>query len=137
MRYLLVPVLCLGLLGCKVDLALQEEIATLTKAVATSVLQLTEAEGRIAKVYADFKAGTLTKEQLEVEWGKIRMDIEVLKAQKSAAETSLANANTRAKEQNMNGWDLAYNALISIAGVMVGRRLGVPGLASKATKPSG
>jgi len=136
MRYLLVPVLCVALFGCKVDLALQEEIATLTKAVATAALQLTEAEARIAKVYADFKAGTLSKEQLEVEWGKIRMDIEVLKAKKTEAETSLANANARAKEQNMNGWDIALNVGLSILGVATGRRLGVPGLASKVAKPS-
>jgi len=136
MRYLLIPVLCVALFGCKVDLALQEEIATLTKAVAASAQQMVDTEGRIAKVYADWKAGVLTKEQMEGEYAKLKMDWEFIKAQRDISEKALANASAKAKEQNMNGWDIALNVALSVLGVATGRRLGVPGLASKAAKPS-
>ena len=134
MRYLMVGVLLVAMAGCKIDPQLQEEIATLTKVVATAVAQIADAEGRIAVVYQDYKAGKLTKEQMDAEYQKLRMDLEVLRAKYAEGTASLSAAKDRARDEGMGSWDVIINTLLAVGGVMAGRRLGIPGLASKSAK---
>jgi len=131
MKWILVPALLVGMTGCKVDPALQAEIAKLTENVKVTANRIIDAEGRIAVIYADFKAGKLTKEQVDVEFAKTKMDLEVFRTQLADGKTALAAAEARAKEQGMGAGDILLNTLIAVGSVILGRRLGVPGLASK------
>jgi hypothetical protein len=73
----------------------------------------------------------LTKEQVDVEFAKTKMDLEVFRTQLADGKTALAAAEARAKEQGMGAGDILLNTLIAVGSVILGRRLGVPGLASK------
>jgi hypothetical protein len=64
--------------------------------------------------------------------------LEVLRTQLAESKTNLAAAEARAKEQGMGAGDILLNTVIAVGSVILGRRLGVPGLASKVgAQPAG
>lgn len=133
MKYLLlVPVMCIALAGCKVDPVLQAEFLKTKEILVQTTQRLVTAEGKIAEAYQSFRAGTLTKEQFDAALQVIKLEMESLRTTKTDAEANLTAIEKRIESQGHGFGDVLLNVGLALVAVMTGRRLGVPGLKSKA-----